>query len=100
MSSLFQKKMYSDAVWLTIRKFHNKRIKQTYSNIMKYNNNTATSDKEKADLFADYFQHEVYFKPPDTLPFHDQVTQQAHNIKNRTNTIHNLEVEENYNIRS
>jgi len=82
MSSLCQKKMYSDAVWLTIRKFHNKRIKQTYSNIMKYNNNTATSDKEKADLFADYFENEVYFKSPDTLPFHDQVTRHTNNIKN------------------
>ena len=82
MSSLCQKKMYSDAVWRTVRKFHNQRIKQTYANVMKYNNTTATSDREKAELFADHFQNEVYFQPPDTLPFHDQVTRQANIIKN------------------
>ncbi|CAF4588463.1 unnamed protein product [Rotaria sp. Silwood2] len=80
MSSLCQKKMYSDAVWLTVRKFHNKRIEQTHSYNVRYNNVIATSDKEKADLFAEYFQNEVYVKPPDTLPFHQQVIQQAHNI--------------------
>jgi hypothetical protein len=41
---------------------------------MKYNNTTATSDKEKANLFADYFENEVYSQIADTLPFHDQVT--------------------------
>jgi hypothetical protein len=74
MSSLRHKKMYSDKVWLTVRKFHNKRIKQTHASIMKYNNTTATSDKEKANLFADYFENEVYSQIADTLPFHDQVT--------------------------
>ncbi|CAF3018287.1 unnamed protein product [Rotaria sp. Silwood2] len=82
MSSLCQKKMYSDKVWLTVRKFHNKRIKQTLSSIMKYNNTTATSDKERADLFADYFENEVYSLTADSLPFHDQVTRQTDNIKN------------------
>ena len=89
MSSLCQQKMYSESVWLTVRKFHNKRIKQTYSNIMKYNNTTATSDKEKADLFAEYFQNEVYSSTADTLPFHDQVTSQANNIKNGMKTASN-----------
>ncbi|CAF4401221.1 unnamed protein product, partial [Rotaria sp. Silwood2] len=77
MSSLCQKKMYSDSVWLTIRKFHNKRIKQSHFNNIKNNNVTATTDKEKADLFAEYFQNEVYVKAPDTLPFHQQVTRQT-----------------------
>ncbi|CAF0819288.1 unnamed protein product [Adineta ricciae] len=77
MSSLCQKKMYSDAVWRTVRKFHNKRIKQTYANVMKYNSTTATSDKEKADLFADFFQNEVYFEATDSLPFHNQVTRRT-----------------------
>ena len=86
MSSLCQNRMYSDKVWLTVRKFHNKRIKQTYASIMKYNNTTATSDKEKADLFADYFENEVYSLTADTLPFHDQVTSQTINIKNGTIT--------------
>ncbi|CAF1527231.1 unnamed protein product [Adineta ricciae] len=83
MSSLCHKKMYSDKVWLTVRKFHNKRIKQMYANVMNYNNKTASSDKEKADLFADYFENEVYSQTADTLPFHDQVTDQASNIRNR-----------------
>ena len=83
MSSLCQNRMYSDKVWLTVRRFHNKRIKQTYASIMKYNNTTATSDKEKADLFADYFENEVYSLTADTLPFHDQITSQINNIKNR-----------------
>ncbi|CAF3301997.1 unnamed protein product [Rotaria sp. Silwood2] len=82
MSSLCQKKMYSDSVWLTIRKFHNKRIKQSHFNNIKNNNVTATTDKEKADLFAEYFQNEVYVKAPDTLPFHQQVTRQTYDIKN------------------
>ena len=89
MSSLCQKKMYSDKVWLTVRKFHNKRIKQTYANSMKYNNTTAKSDKEKADLFADFFEKEVYSQTADTLPFHDQVTRQANNIKNGNITLSN-----------
>ncbi|CAF2084855.1 unnamed protein product [Rotaria magnacalcarata] len=83
MSSLCHKKMYSDKVWHTVRKFHSKRIKQTFTSTMTYNNTTATSDKEKADLFADYFENDVYSHTDDTLPFHDQVTSQASNIKNK-----------------
>ena len=89
MSSLCHKKMYSDKVWLTIRKFHNKRIKQTYANSMKYNNTTATSDKEKADLFADYFENEVYSQSADTQPFHVQVTRHINNVKRRIITSSN-----------
>ena len=81
MESLCRKKMYSDEVWLTVRKFHNKRIKHTYPNTMQYNNSTATTDKEKADLFADYFENEVYFKAPNTLPFHEQVVRQSEEAK-------------------
>ena len=82
MSSLCQRKMYSNAVWHTVRKFHNKRIKQSYPSIMKYNNTSATADNEKANLFADYFQNEVYCNTPDTLPFHDQIIRQATFVKN------------------
>ncbi|CAF1418063.1 unnamed protein product [Adineta ricciae] len=81
MESLCRKKMYSDEVWLTVRKFHNKRIKQTYPSTMQYNNTTAATGKEKADIFADYFEKEVYFKVPDTLPFHKQVVRQAKKVK-------------------
>jgi len=49
---------------------------------MNYNNKTATSDKEKADLFADYFENEVYTLTADTLPLHDQVTSKTDKIKN------------------
>jgi hypothetical protein len=83
MSSLCKNRMYSDKVWLTVRRFYSKRIKQTFASIMEYNNTTATSDKEKADLFADYFENEVYSLPADTLPFHDQITSQINNIKNK-----------------
>ena len=48
---------------------------------MKYNSTTATTDKKKADVFADYSENEVYSKTPDTLPFHDQVTSQTFNLK-------------------
>jgi hypothetical protein len=82
MSSLCQRKMYSDAVWHTVRKFHNKRIKQSYPSIMKYNNTSAATDNEKANLFADYFQNEVYCNSPDTLPFHEQITRQSTIVKN------------------
>ena len=83
MSSLCQNRMYSDKVWLTVRRFYNKRIKQSFASIMEYNNITATTDKEKADLFADYFENEVYALPADTTPFHDQITSQIDNIKNK-----------------
>ncbi|CAF4126801.1 unnamed protein product [Rotaria magnacalcarata] len=86
MSSLCHKKMYSDKVWLTVRKFHSKRSEQTFTCNMTYNNTTATSDKGKADLFADYFENDVYSYTDDTLPFHDQVTSQASNIKKKSIT--------------
>jgi hypothetical protein len=81
MSSLCQKQMYSDAVWLTVRKFHNKRIKQTYSGVMQYNNNTATTNAEKAELFAEYFEKEVYFEAEDVEPYHCHITHQTNIIR-------------------
>jgi len=47
-----------------------------------YNNSTATTNNEKVDLFADYFQNEVYLQSSNTLPFHIQLTRQAQNIRN------------------
>ncbi|MCA0254616.1 MAG: hypothetical protein LCH20_03975 [Proteobacteria bacterium] len=81
MSSLCQKQMYSDAVWLTVRKFHNKRIKQTYSGVMQYNNTMATTNVEKADLFADYFEKEVYFETEDVEPYHSYITHKTNIVK-------------------
>lgn len=83
MSTLRLHRMYSNVVWRTVRKFHNKRVKQSIASTMKYNNTTATSDKEKADLFAEYFEKEVYAYTPNSLPFHGQVTRQANNIKEK-----------------
>ena len=84
MKSLCQKKMYSMSVWMTVRKFHNKRIRQTYPKSMEYNNISATTDREKADLFANFFEKEVYSQLPDTTPFHRQVTRQALSVRNGT----------------
>ena len=81
MSSLCNKQMYSDAVWLTVRKFHNKRIKQSYSGTMEYNNEKAVTNAEKADLFAEYFEKEVYFEAEDSLPYHHYITNQTNNIR-------------------
>ncbi|CAF4142911.1 unnamed protein product [Rotaria magnacalcarata] len=83
MSSLCQKKMYSESVWLTVRKFHQKRIKQSLPRIMNYNNIVATSEKEKANIFAEFFQSEIYAAPNNTLPFHDQVSNRVNIIRNR-----------------
>lgn len=81
MSSLCQKQMYSDAVWLTVRKFHNKRIKQTYSGVMQYKNTMATTNVEKADLFAEYFEKEVYFEAEDVEPYHSYITHKTSIVK-------------------
>ena len=43
----------------------------------------ATSDKEKADLFADYFENEIYAYTPDELPYHGQISRQANKIKEK-----------------
>ena len=48
---------------------------------MKYNNSTADTDNEKVNLFAEYFEKEVYAYCPNSLPFHAQVTRQANKIK-------------------
>ncbi len=83
MSSLCHNRMYSNAVWRTVRKFHNKRIKQNIASTIKYNDKIATLDKEKADLFAEFFENEIYAHTPDSLPFHRQVSRQASNIKDK-----------------
>ncbi|CAF1130161.1 unnamed protein product [Adineta ricciae] len=81
MESLCRKKMYSDEIWLTVRKFYNNQIKQTYPSTIQYNKTIAATGKEKADIFADYFKKEVYFKVSDTLPFHKQVVRQTKKVK-------------------
>ena len=86
MSSLCQRRMYSNEVWRTVRKFHNKRTKQTFTCNMLYNNKIATADTEKADMFAEFFENEVYSQSPDAKAFHAHVTRHAAIIKSRVIT--------------
>jgi hypothetical protein len=85
MSSLSQRKMHSTSVWAVVRKYHNKRTKQVYSSDIKYRNRNASTDQEKADLFAAYFENEVFASRTDRLPFHRQVTEKVEQIKNQIN---------------
>jgi hypothetical protein len=77
MSSLCNRKMCSEAIWRTVRKFHNKRVKQALPKRITYGNITATTTQEIADVFADYFEKEVYAKTADTTAFHQRITQQV-----------------------
>ena len=83
MSTLSTRQMHSAQVWATVRKFHNKRTKQLYASTINYLTQTASSDREKADLFAAYFENEVFVQTPNSLPFHLQVTEQTEWIKNK-----------------
>ena len=80
--------MHSESVWLTTRKFHRKRIKQTFPRIMKHNNTIAMSDMEKADISLNSFKTKSD-SSTGTLPLHDQVTRQVNIIKHRMKTISN-----------
>ncbi|CAF2047983.1 unnamed protein product [Rotaria magnacalcarata] len=53
---------------------------------MKYNDIVAPSEQEKANVFAEFFQSEIYAAPNNTLPFHDQVSKQVNIIKHRMRT--------------
>jgi hypothetical protein len=77
MSSLCNSKMCSEAIWRTVRKFHNKRVKQALPKLITYGNTRATTTQEMADVFADYFENEVYAKTVDTTAFHKRIPQQV-----------------------
>jgi len=83
MSSLSANKMHSSKVWATVRKYHNKRTKQSYTGELIYQNVTANTDYEKANLFAKYFENEIFVEKPDQLPFHDHIRKQVEIIKKR-----------------
>jgi hypothetical protein len=51
-------------------------VKQALSKRISYGNKTATSTQEMADVFADYFEKEVYAKTDGTTAFHKRITQQ------------------------
>ncbi len=73
-------------VWATVRKYHNKRYKETYMGELKYENTTANTDLEKAELFASYFEKEIYVEKPDNLPYHSQIRKQVEEIKKKFET--------------
>ncbi|CAF3317383.1 unnamed protein product [Rotaria socialis] len=81
MSSLSGSKMCSDKVWGTVRKFHNKRTNQSHSGDLIYQNITSNSDHDKVNLFASYFENEIFVEKPDHLPFHTQVRKKVDRIK-------------------
>ncbi|CAF3788437.1 unnamed protein product [Rotaria sp. Silwood1] len=83
MSSLRENKMSSDKVWAAVRKFHNKRMKQSHTGELIYQNQIANTDYEKANLFASYFENEIFVEKPDHLPFHKQVRKKVEGIKRR-----------------
>ncbi|CAF4249483.1 unnamed protein product [Rotaria sp. Silwood2] len=83
MSSLCANKMNSSKVWAAVRKFYNKRTKQSYTGELRYQNITASTDYEKADMFASYFENEIFVEKPDRVPIHDQIRRQVESIKKR-----------------
>jgi hypothetical protein len=83
MSSLSSKKMYSASVWTTVRKFHNKRTKLILPDNLSYNSLPSKTVKEKADLFAEYFEKEVFHPTRDSMPFHAQVTNSVVELKKK-----------------
>ena len=89
MESLCAKQMNSSKIWKTVRKFHNKRTRQSFSNTIEHKNQTARTDQEKANLFAAYFEEEVFREEPNDRPFHQQVSERVRQIKTnlkQTNT--------------
>ncbi|CAF3313020.1 unnamed protein product [Rotaria sp. Silwood2] len=83
MASLRENKMSSNKVWATVRKFHNKRMKQSHTGELLYQNQIGNTDYEKANLFASYFENEIFVEKPDHLPFHNQVRKKVEGIKSR-----------------
>jgi hypothetical protein len=86
MSSLSKNKMHSSKVWATVRKFYNKRTKQSHVGELIYQNVSANTDYDKANLFASYFENEIFAEKPDQLPFHDLIRQQVEIIKRKLKT--------------
>ena len=60
--------MYSDVVWLRVRKCYSEQMKQIYNTIMEYNNLITITDHGNADPFGNYFANEVYSQSSDTSP--------------------------------
>jgi hypothetical protein len=77
--------MISGNVWALIRKYHNKRIKQQFTSTLKSHKISANSDAEKANLFATYFENDVYSSAANTSTFHIHVSEVVNKIKQSNN---------------
>jgi hypothetical protein len=77
--------MNSGNVWALIRKYHNKRIKQQFTSTLKHHQISANSDAEKANLFAAYFEDDVYSSKPNTSSFHVHISEVVKKIKQSKN---------------
>ena len=71
LTTFSAKKMQSDKVWNAMKKFHNKRTKQLYTGELTYLNTVAKNDQEKADLFAKYFENEIFTRKSNEISFQE-----------------------------
>ncbi|CAF1247420.1 unnamed protein product [Rotaria sp. Silwood1] len=85
--ALTTKKMNTGKVWALIRKYHTKRIKQQFTSTLKHHQILATSDAEKADLFATYFERDVYPSAPNTSTFNVHASEVIKKIKQSNNNL-------------
>ena len=83
--ALTTKKMNTGRVWAVIRKYHNKRTKQQFTSILKHHQMSANCDIDKGNLFATYFETDVYSNIPDTSAFHIHVSETVKKIKKSHN---------------
>ncbi|CAF3691628.1 unnamed protein product [Rotaria sp. Silwood1] len=83
--TLTTKQMNTGKVWALIRKYHNKRTKQKITSVLKYQQMKANSDLEKVNMFATYFENDVYPSTPDTSAFHVHISEVVKKIKKSIN---------------
>ncbi|CAF1164905.1 unnamed protein product [Adineta steineri] len=76
----------SGKVWALIRKYHNKRIKQKITSVLKYEQFEANSDLEKANMFATYFENDIYTSTPGTSALHIHVSEVVKKINKSIST--------------
>ena len=83
--ALTTKKMNTGRVWAVVKKYHNKRTKQRFTSVLKHHQMAANIDTEKANLFATYFETDVYSSTPNTSAFHVHVSEIVKKIKESNN---------------
>ncbi|CAF4395004.1 unnamed protein product, partial [Adineta steineri] len=84
--ALTTKQMNTGKVWALIRKYHNKRIRQKITSVLKYEQFKVNSDLEKANMFATYFENDIYTSTPDTSAFHIHVSEVVKKINKSIST--------------